>query len=49
VQGAPAESVVGRAVLVRSVAHHWSPGGGGWRRRRGRLGEKLANVAGQVR
>jgi hypothetical protein len=31
-QGAPAETVVGRAVLVQSVARHCSPGGGGWRR-----------------
>jgi hypothetical protein len=47
VQGAPAETVVGRAVVVRSVARHCSPGGGGgggeW------IGEKLVNVAGQTR
>jgi hypothetical protein len=49
VQVAPAESVVGRAVVVRSVARHCSPGGGGWRRWRGGLGKKLANVTGQAR
>jgi hypothetical protein len=46
VQGALAESVVGRAVIVQSVARHCSPGGGGgggeW------IGEKLVNVAGQT-
>jgi hypothetical protein len=43
-QGAPAEAIVGRAVVVRSVARHCSPGGGGeW------IGEKRMNVAGQTR
>jgi hypothetical protein len=46
VQGAPAEAVVGRAV-VGSVARHCLPGGGGgggeW------IGEKRVNMAGQTR
>jgi hypothetical protein len=46
-QGAPAEAVVGRAIVVRSVARHCSPGGGGgggeWIR------EKRVNVADQTR
>jgi hypothetical protein len=46
VQGAPAEAVVGRAVVVgaEAVVGHCSPGGGGeW------IGEKRWNAAGQAR
>jgi hypothetical protein len=47
VQGGPTEAVIGRAIIVRSVACHCSPGGGGrggeW------IGEKRVNMAGQTR